>query len=193
MSRLVYICRVKSTNVAPNRGDSLILSSDFIAFADISARSLGGLSAIHRLTGDLVHLRTFFGREPWFLLGQSNPIQIRPPHWPKGGAHKGRPYRSQAAFRGVVRIRLVRPGLSGPAGLFFFNLVVRSTDERRFGYCQYITHLMKISSDFCGNLLISLSAQPAKMLRSVMYSLCFSRDEFSLVAASPLFENMTIL
>ena len=188
MSRLVYICRVKSTNVAPNRGDSLILSSDFIAFANISSRSLGGLSAIHRLTGDLVRLRTFFGREPWFL----GPEESQPSSdaiVAREGRPQGAPLAIRAGSRGLVPIRLVQPGLSGPAGLFYFNLVVHSTDESRFGYCQYITHLMKISSDLCGNLAIAQSAQPAKMLRSVMYSLSFSGDEFSLVAASPLFET----
>ena len=157
MSRLVYICRVKSTNVAPTRGDSLIHSSDFIAFADISSRSLGGLSAIHRLTGDLVHLRTFFGREPLFLGPEQSP-PYSAATLAKRGRTQGAPLPIRAGSRGLVPIRLVQPGLSGPAGLFYFNLFVRSTSEIAFGYYQYITHLMKISSDFCGNLPISLSA-----------------------------------
>ena len=157
MSRLVYICRVKSTNVAPNRGDSLILCSDFIAFANISSRPVGGLSAIHRLAGDLVRLRTFFGREPWLL----GPEELQPSSEAivaREGRPQGAPLPIRAGSRGLVPIRLVQPGLSGPAGLFYFNLIVRSTSEITFGYYQYITHLMKISSDFCGNLPISLSA-----------------------------------
>ena len=156
MSRLVYNCRVKSTNVAPNRGDSLILCSDFIAMANITSRFLGGLSAIHRPTGDLVHLRTFFGREPWFLgPEQSSPNSAGT--LAKRGRTQGAPLPIRAGARGLVPIRLVQPGLSGGAGLFYFNLFVRSTSEITFGYYQYITHLMKISSDFFGNLPISLS------------------------------------
>ncbi len=157
MSRLVYICRVKSTNVAPNRGDFLNLCSDFIAMANITSRFLGGISAIHRLTGDLVRLRTFFGREPWFL----GPEESQPSSdaiVARAGRTQGAPLPIRAGSRGLVPIRLVQPGLSGPVGLFYFNLFVRSTSEITFGYYQYITHLMKISSDSCGNLPISLSA-----------------------------------